>query len=175
MIQHDCQTPFIHTEMHAVGPGSVFQEWYKPFQPPSPFMRIAHYGRQWWQVIGAHCSDHGGLPVRFLVWLGIPKLMIPYPLLGQGAVRIVGSHVGRIPNCSEVPQPPPPPPARHAKAPKIAPPKTPPPRPPPPGGASGQQLVGGGGGGSWCPEPRSRPPPPHPLGTSLVQAPGIIP
>ena len=40
--------------------------------------------------------------------LGIPKLIIPYSLLWEGAVRTVGSHLGRIPNCSEVPDPPPP-------------------------------------------------------------------
>ena len=49
-------------------------------------------------------------PLRFPVWLGIPKPMIPYPLLWEGAVRTVGSHLGRIPNCSEVPDTPPPPP-----------------------------------------------------------------
>ena len=47
-------------------------------------------------------------PLRFPVWLGIPKPMIPYPLLWEGAVRTVGSHLGRIPICSEVPDPPPP-------------------------------------------------------------------
>ena len=47
-------------------------------------------------------------PLRFPVWLGIPKPMIPYPLLWEGAVRTVGSHLGRIPNCSEVPDTPPP-------------------------------------------------------------------
>ena len=41
-------------------------------------------------------------------WPGIPKPMQPYPMLGLGAVRMVGLHVGRIPNCSEVPDPPPP-------------------------------------------------------------------
>ena len=35
------------------------------------------------------------------MWLGIPKPMIPYRLLWEGAVRTVGS-MGRIPNCSEV-------------------------------------------------------------------------
>ena len=49
-----------------------------------------------------------GPPPWFLVGLGIPKPMIPYPLLGQGVVRSVGSHLGRIPSCSEVPNPPPP-------------------------------------------------------------------
>ena len=43
------------------------------------------------------------------MWLGIPKPMIPYPLLWEGAVRTVGSLLGRIPNCSEVPDTPPPP------------------------------------------------------------------
>ena len=38
--------------------------------------------------------------------------MIPYPLLGQGAVRTVGSHLGCIPNCSEPPPPPPPTPGQ---------------------------------------------------------------
>ena len=46
--------------------------------------------------------------MKFPVLLGIPKTMIPYPLLWEGAVRTVGSHLGRIPNCSEVPPPPPP-------------------------------------------------------------------
>ena len=50
------------------------------------------------------------------MWLGIPKPMIPYPLLGQGAVRTVGSHLGNIPNCSE-----PPPPLPGAKAPPTPP------------------------------------------------------
>ena len=54
------------------------------------------------------------------MWLGIPKPMIPYPLLWEGGVRTVGSHLGRIPNCSEVPDTPPPPGNR------------PPWRPPPP-------------------------------------------
>ena len=90
--------------------------------------------------------------------LGILKPMIPYPLLWEGAVRTVGSHLGCIPNCSEVPPPPPtgePP----FPAPPPAPlPKTPPPSPPPPPqGASDRQLVGGGGG-SWRPKPRGRPP-----------------
>ena len=43
------------------------------------------------------------------MWLGIPKPMILYPLLWEGAVRTVGSHLGRMPNCSEVPDNPPPP------------------------------------------------------------------
>ena len=37
------------------------------------------------------------------MWLGIPKPMMPFPLLGQGAVRTVRSHLGRRPNRSEVP------------------------------------------------------------------------
>ena len=41
--------------------------------------------------------------MRFAVWLGIPKPMIHYPLLGKGAMRTVGSHLGRIPNRSQVP------------------------------------------------------------------------
>ena len=32
--------------------------------------------------------------------------MIPYPLLWEGAVRTVRSHLGCIPNCSEVPDTP---------------------------------------------------------------------
>ena len=73
-------------------------------------------------------------PLTFPLWLGIPKPMIPYPLLWEGAVRTVGSHLGRIPNCSEVPNPPPPP----------GEPPSPPPLPEPsPQGASGRQLVGG--------------------------------
>ena len=75
------------------------------------------------------------------MWLGIPKPMIPYPLLWEGAVRTVGSHLGRIPNCSEVPDTPPPtgtpgtPPPREppSPAPLLDPPlKAPPPPPPPP-------------------------------------------
>ena len=31
-------------------------------------------------------------PLRFPVWLGIPKPMIPYPPMGKGAVQTVGSH-----------------------------------------------------------------------------------
>ena len=82
----------------------------------------------------------------FPVWLGIPKPMIPYPLLSEGAVRTVGSHLGRIPNCSEVPDPPPP---REPREPREQPspvplPEPPPPSPPPPPpGATGRQLVGG--------------------------------
>ena len=72
--------------------------------------------------------------------------MIPYPLLGQGAVRTVGLHLSRIPNCSEVPVPPPP---------QKPPPSSPP--PPPPKGASGQLLVGG----SWRLDPGSCTPVDH--------------
>ena len=85
------------------------------------------------------------------MWLGIPKPMIPYPLLWEGAVRTVGSHLGRIPNCSEVPDtppphgnpgnPPPPPREPPSPAPLLDPPLQGP--PPPPQGASGRQLVGG--------------------------------
>ena len=88
-------------------------------------------------------------PLRFPVWLGIPKPMIPYPLLWEGAVRTVGSHLGRIPNCSEVPDNPPPPPREPREPreqPSPAPLPEPPPLqapPPPPLGASGRQLVGG--------------------------------
>ena len=81
-------------------------------------------------------------PLRFPVWLGIPKPMIPYPLLWEGAVRTVGSHLGRIPNCSEVPdtppppreprEPPPPPGTALPGAPPRPPPSKPPPPPPPP-------------------------------------------
>ena len=88
------------------------------------------------------------------MWLGIPKPMIPYPLLWEGAVRTVGSHLGRIPNCSEVPDhpppphgnpgnPPPPPGTALPGAPPRPPPPSPPPPLPPPLGAFGQQLVGG--------------------------------
>ena len=41
----------------------------------------------------------GPTPLSFPVWLGIPKPMIPRPLLLEGAVRTIGSHLGRIPNC----------------------------------------------------------------------------
>ena len=92
------------------------------------------------------------IPLRFPVWLGIPKPMIPYPLLWEEAVRTVGSHLGRIPNCSEVPDTPPPPTGTPGTAPPPPPPGTalpgaparpPPPSPPSPPGAFGQQLVGG--------------------------------
>ena len=88
----------------------------------------------------------GPTPLRFPVWPGIPKPMIPYPLLWEGAVRTVGSHVGRIPNCSEVPDPPPP----------GAPPRTPPPSlpPPPPRGLRPTFSRGG----SWRPDSRVPPP-----------------
>ena len=72
------------------------------------------------------------------MWLGIPKPMLPYPPLGQGVVRTVRTHLGRMPNCLEVPPPPFPP----GKSPSQT---------PPPPGASGQWM----GGGSWCPDPRS--------------------
>ena len=103
-------------------------------------------------------------PLRFPVWLGIPKPMIPYPLLWEGAVRTVGSHLGRIPNCSEVPDTPPPP--REPREPPPPPPREPPspaplldpplqgPPPPPPRGL--RPTVSWGG--SWRPEPRGRPP-----------------
>ena len=102
-------------------------------------------------------------PLRFPVWLGIPKPMIPYPLLWEGAVRTVGSHLGRIPNCSEVPDTPPPhgnpgnpPPPREppSPAPLLDPPLQAPPPPPPPRGL--RPTVSWGG--SWRPEPRGRPP-----------------
>ena len=115
-------------------------------------------------------------PLRFPVWLGIPKPMIPYPLLWEGAVRTVGSHLGRIPNCSEVPDtpppptgtpgtPPPPPPREPpSPAPLLDPPlqapppsKPPPPPPPPPRGL--RPTVSWGG--SWRPGPRGRPPRAH--------------
>ena len=75
------------------------------------------------------------------MWLGIPKPMIPYPLLWEGAVRTVGSHLGRTPNCSEVPDTPPPPgnrpprcPYQNHPLPEPHPlPNPPPPRPPPKG------------------------------------------
>ena len=111
-------------------------------------------------------------PLRFPVWLGIPKPMIPYPLLWEGAVRTVGSHLGRIPNCSEVPDTPPPP---HGNPGNPPPPREPPspaplldpplqaPPPPPPRGL--RPTVSWGG--SWRPGPRGRPPraPPRSGGT----------
>ena len=98
----------------------------------------------------------GPTPLRFLVWLGMPKPMIPYPLLGQGVVRTVKSHLGRIPNCSEVPDTPLPP-----GGPAVAPPRTPLPAPPPPQGGLWPTVRGGG---SWRPQPKSCPPPPPGLG-----------
>ena len=67
--------------------------------------------------------------------------MIPYPLLWEGAVRTVGSHLGRIPNCSEVPDTPHPPGEPPSPAPLLEPPLPEP--PPPPQGASSRPLVGG--------------------------------
>ena len=99
-------------------------------------------------------------PLRFPVWLGIPKPMIPYPLLWEGAVRTVGSHLGRIPNCSEVPDTPPPP-----REPREPPPPPPPREPPSPAPLLDPPLQAPppprptvSGGGSWRPEPRGRPP-----------------
>ena len=63
-------------------------------------------------------------PLRLVVLLGIPKPLIPYPLLWEGAVGTVGSHLGRIRNCSEMPDPPPP--RRGAALPGASP--NPPPR-----------------------------------------------
>ena len=70
--------------------------------------------------------------MRFRVWLGIPKPMIPYPLLWEGAVRTVGSHLGRIPNCSETPDTPPPPGNRPPPAAPQRPSQNSPSKPPPP-------------------------------------------
>ena len=98
-------------------------------------------------------------PLRFPVWLGIPKPMIPYPLLWEGAVRTVGSHLGRIHNCSEVPDTPPPPPGTPGTAGTAlpgTPPRTPPSKPPPPPRGLRPTVSWGG---SWRPGPRGRPPP----------------
>ena len=103
-------------------------------------------------------------PLRFPVWLGIPKPMIPYPLLWEGAVRTVGSHLGRIPNCSEVPDIPPPPPGTPGTALPGAPPRTPP--SPPPRGL--RPTVSWGG--SWRPGPRGRRPRDQHLNTNIGQA-----
>ena len=71
-------------------------------------------------------------PLRFPVWLGIPKPIIPYPLLWEGAVRSVGSHLGRIPNFRRCPTPHPPskPGNRHPLRPSQNPPPSKPPPPP---------------------------------------------
>ena len=82
-------------------------------------------------------------PLRFPVWLGIPKPTKPYPLLRQGAVRNVGSHLGRIPNCTKVPDNPPPPPTKTPIRPAYRPNQNPLSYPLPLG-AFGQRLVGGG-------------------------------
>ena len=101
------------------------------------------------------------------MWLGIPKPMIPYPLLWEGAVRTVRSHLGRIPNCSEVPDTPPPPetPGTAGTALPGAPRRTPPSKPPlpPPLGASGRQLVGGVVGV----QDRGVAPPPPPVASTI--------
>ena len=94
------------------------------------------------------------------MWLGMPKPMIPYPFLWEGAVRTVKSHLGHVSDCSEVPDTPLPP--------GNGPSQKSPSEPPPPQGASGQQLVGGG---SWRPEPKPPPPPSlkrHPWHTTVA-------
>ena len=85
-------------------------------------------------------------PLRFPVWLGIPKLMIPYPLLWEGAVR---THTwAAYPTVRRCPTPPPP----RGTALPGAPPRTPPPsqNPPPPRGL--RPTVSWGG--SWRPKLR---------------------
>ena len=77
--------------------------------------------------------------------------MIPYPLLWEGAVRTIGSHLGRIPNCSEVPDPPPPPPGNR---PPRRPSRNPPLPEPPPSPTGLRPTVSWGG--SWRPKPRGR-------------------
>ena len=93
-----------------------------------------------------------------VVWVfrGITCNGLAACLLGQGVVRTIGSHLGLIPNCSEVPHTPPPPGQKPLQHPHLinCPSRT------PPKGAFSQRLVGGGGaggggGGSWRPEPRS--------------------
>ena len=115
-------------------------------------------------TLSIHALLRGPLSwVGFPVWLGIPKPMIPYPLLWEGAVRTVGSHLGRIPNCSQVPDPPPPP----RPPPGIRPPRWPPRRPsqnlpsnPPPPPPRGLRPTVSWGG-KWRPKPRGCPPPPR--------------
>ena len=94
------------------------------------------------------------------MWLGIPKPMIPYRLLWEGAVRTVGSHLGRIPNCSEVTDPPPPPGTAlpGAPPPPGRPSQNPPSQPPPPPPPKGLWPTVSWGG-SWRPKPRGPPPP----------------
>ena len=67
--------------------------------------------------------------------------MIPSPLLWEGAVRTVGSHLGRIPNCSEVPNTPQPPRNRPPRRPPRRPTQNP---PPPPRGLRPTVSWGGG-------------------------------
>ena len=89
-------------------------------------------------------------PPRFPVWLGIPKPLIPYPLLWEGAVRTVGSHLGRIPNCSRVPDPPPP----WGTAPPQRPSHSPPTR-------GLRPIVSWRGGGELASKTEGSPPPPR--------------
>ena len=86
-------------------------------------------------------------PSSVQVLLRIPKPVIPYPLVWEGAVRSVGSHLDRIPNYLEVPDtarprgtalpgaPPRTPPLAEPPPPV---PEPPPPSSPPPQGASGR-------------------------------------
>ena len=79
-----------------------------------------------------------------------PKPMMPYlRLLGQGVVRTVGSHLGRIPNCLEVRPPPPPRGQKPLPSLPIAPSNPPPPRGPP--------ANGWWGGGATCTAPAHQP------------------
>ena len=95
---------------------------------------------------------------RFEDPVPIRKPVIPYPLLWEGAVRTVGSHLGRIPNCSEVPNTPHPPGNRPPRRPRPpTPPRHPsqnPPSTPPPRGLRPTDSWGGRG----RPEPRGHPP-----------------
>ena len=61
----------------------------------------------------------GPAPLRFPVWLGIPKPMIPYPLLGQGGganCRITPGPHTKLFGGGRQPPPPPPPPPPHSMA-----------------------------------------------------------
>ena len=77
--------------------------------------------------------------MKFPVWLGIPKPMIPSPLLWEGAVRTIGSHLGCILNYSEVPDNPLP---QGTPAPLLEPPLPAPP-PLPAKGSPANSWLGG--------------------------------
>ena len=77
------------------------------------------------------------------MWLGIPKPMISYPLLGQGVVRPVGSHLAAYSSVWRCLSPPPPPP-RPVRSPTQT-----PSHPPHSNPSLSAPLLGGGAPKGW--------------------------